>query len=58
MTSILTFSKVAGDRSLLAEGDDGYGEGEGGDDELCNVDPESCLDHSATVSLAVAGGIR
>jgi hypothetical protein len=38
--------------------EDGYGEGEDGDDELRHVDPESCLGHGATASLAVANAIQ
>ena len=39
------------------EGDDGHGESEDGDDELRYADPEGCLVHDATASLAVARGI-
>ncbi len=46
------------DRSLLVEGDDGNGEGEDGDNELRHADPERCVGHSATASLAVANAIQ
>lgn len=44
---------------LLAEqGDDGYGEGEDGDNELRHADPESYLGHGATVPSARRIGVQ
>ncbi len=40
------------------EGDNGNGKSEDGDDELRHADPEGCLVHDATASLAVANAIQ